>query len=103
LTSLPPAGTSVEFCIRPEDVRLVWPEKTSERSNVLRGQLTAEVERGVDYLLKFRADGQAAAAGEIEIHCSEHLHYLMKLHPGRPVFIALPPDKLHVLAKPESA
>ena len=103
LTSLPPPGTSVEFCIRPEDVRLVWPEKAAERPNVLRGHLTAEVERGVDYLLKFRGDGQAVEAGEIEIHCSEHLHYLMKLHPGKQIFIALPPDKLHVLAKSESA
>jgi ABC-type Fe3+/spermidine/putrescine transport system ATPase subunit len=95
---LPPPGTSVEFCIRPEDVRLVWPEKATERPNVLRGHLTAEVERGVDYLLKFRADGQAVEAGEIEIHCSEHLHYLMKLHPGKQVSIALPPDKLHILS-----
>ncbi len=92
------AGTSIEFCIRPEDVRLVWPEKTAERLNILRGHLTAEVERGVDFLLKFRADGQAVEAGEIEIHCSEHLHYLMKLHPGKQVFIALPPDKLHILS-----
>ncbi|HSD51472.1 MAG TPA: ATP-binding cassette domain-containing protein [Candidatus Methylomirabilis sp.] len=96
LTSLPPGG-SVEFCIRPEDVRLVWPEKAAERPNVLRGHLTAEVERGVDYLLRFRADGRAIEAGEIEIHCSEHLHYLMKLHPGKHVVIALPPDKLHIL------
>jgi hypothetical protein len=98
MTSLPPPGTSVEFCIRPEDVRLVWSEKATERFNVLRGHLTAEVERGVDYLLKFRGDGQAVEAGEIEIHCSEHLHYLMKLHPGKQVFIAFPPDKLHMLS-----
>jgi ABC-type sulfate/molybdate transport systems ATPase subunit len=103
VTSLPPAGASVEFCIRPEGVRLVWPDKAAERSNVLRGHLTAEVERGVDYLLKFRADGRAVEAGEIEIHCSEHLHYLMKLHPGKQVFIALPPDKLHILSSVENA
>ena len=100
LTSLPPVGKPVEFCIRPEDVRLVWPEMVGERPNVLRGHLTAEVERGVDFLLKFRADGQAVEAGEIEIHCSEHLHYLKQLHPGKQVFIALAPDKLHVLAPP---
>ncbi len=98
LTSLPPPGRPVEFCIRPEDVRLVWPEKAAERPNVLRGHLTAEVERGVDYLLKFRGDGQAVEAGEIEIHCSEHLHYLMKLHLGKQVSIAFPPDKLHILS-----
>jgi ABC-type sulfate/molybdate transport systems ATPase subunit len=95
---LPAAGTPVEFCIRPEDVRLVWPEKTAERINVLQGRLTAELERGTDYLLRFCPDGQTSEAGEIEIHCSEHLHYLMKLHPGKQVFIALPPDKLHILS-----
>lgn len=95
---LPAPGAAVEFCIRPEDVRLVWPEKASERPNVLRGRLTGEVERGVDYLLRFRAEGAAAEAGDIEIHCSEHLHYLMDLAPGKPVWIAFPPDKLHVLA-----
>ncbi|MBI4841988.1 MAG: ATP-binding cassette domain-containing protein, partial [candidate division NC10 bacterium] len=94
---LPAPGTVVEFCIRPEDVRLVWPERASERPNVLRGRLTAEVERGVDYLVKFRAEGAAAQAGDIEIHCSEHLHYLMDLAPGKPVWIAFPPNKLHVL------
>lgn len=100
---LPPAGTEVEFCIRPEDVRLVWPEKAAERPNVLHGRLTAEVERGVDYLVKFRAEGAAAEAGDIEIHCSEHLHYLMDLAPGKAVWIAFPPDKLHVLAPVEDA
>ncbi len=100
---LPRPGTRVEFCIRPEDVRLVWPEKAGERPNVLRGHLTAELERGVDYLLRFRAEGSAAAAGDIEIHCSEHLHYLMKLTPGKQVWIALPPDKLHVLAPVEDS
>jgi molybdate transport system ATP-binding protein len=96
--TLPPPGTDVEFCIRPEDVRLVWPERTAERPNVLRGQIIAEVERGTDYLLRFRGDGKASGAGEIVIHCSGHLHYLMKLQPGKPVWISLPPDKLHVLA-----
>jgi molybdate transport system ATP-binding protein len=96
--TLPPPGTEIEFCIRPEDVRLVWSERTAERPNVLHGQITTEVERGTDYLLRFRADGPAARAGEIVIHCSEHLHYLMKLGPGVSVWVSLPPEKLHVLA-----
>ncbi len=96
--SLPPPGTEVEFCIRPEHVRLVWPERTAERPNVLRGRITTEVERGTDYLLRFRSEGPAAGAGEIVINCSEHLHDLMKLQPGKPVWISFPPEKLHVLA-----
>ncbi len=99
--ALPPAGADVEFCIRPEDVRLVWPERAAERPNVVRGRIAAEVQRGTDYLLRFRADGKVAEAGEIVIHCSEHLHYLMKLHPGQQVWVALPPNKLHVLAPAE--
>ncbi len=96
-------GTRMEFCIRSEDVRLVWPERVVDRINILRGHLTTEVKRGVDYLLRFRADGAAAEAGEIEIHCSGHLHFLMKLHPGKLVWIALPPDKLHVLTPADRA
>ncbi|HSB73535.1 MAG TPA: hypothetical protein VLT62_29770 [Candidatus Methylomirabilis sp.] len=43
------------------------------------------------------AEGAAAEAGTIVIHCSEHLHYLMKLAPGAAVWIALPPEKLQLL------
>jgi molybdate transport system ATP-binding protein len=95
--TLPPPGTDVEFCIRPEHVRLVWPERVAERPNALRGRLITEVKRGIDYQLRFRAEGAASGAGEIEIHCSEHLHSLMMLQPGKELWIALPPDKLHVL------
>ena len=101
--TFPPPGTDVEFCIRPEDVRLVWPEKAGEKPNVFRGHVTREVKRGTDYQLWFGAEGSIAQAGDIEIHCSEHLHYLMKLHPGMQIWIALPPDKLHVLARVEGA
>jgi molybdate transport system ATP-binding protein len=99
---LAPPGTTVEFCIRPEDVRVVWPERVAGRSNVLRGRLTSEVKRGVDYLLQFRAEGEAGGAGEIAVQCSEHFHSLMKLQPGMEVWIALPAEKLHILAPPDA-
>ena len=83
-------------------MRVVWPERVAGRSNVLQGRLTSEVKRGVDYLLQFRAEGEAGGAGEITIQCSEHLHSLMKLQPGMEVWIALPAEKLHVLAPPDA-
>ena len=92
------SGSEVEFCIRPEDVRLIWPERVAGKPNALHGHLTSGIERGIDYVLRFRSDGQAAAAGEINIQCSEHVRHLMKLQPGKPVWIFFPPDKLHVLA-----
>ena len=96
--SLPPPGAEVEFCIRPEDVRLVWPERVADKPNALHGYIASGVERGIDYAMRFRAEGGASAAGEIMIQCSEHVRHLMKLHPGKPVWIFFPPDKLHVLA-----
>ena len=66
--------------------------------NILRGHITAETERGTDYLLRFRGDGPVADAGDILIHCSSHVHYLMKLQPGKPVWVTFPPGKLHLLA-----
>ncbi len=100
---LPPPGRPVEFCIRPEDARMVWPERLADKLNLLRGRITSESERGTDYLLRFRAEGQAAAAGEILIQCSSHVHYLMKLYPGKEVWLTLPPGKLHLLSSPEGA
>ncbi len=100
--ALPPPGTRVEFCIRPEDVRLLWPERVAGRSNSLRGRLTSELKRGLDYLVQFRAEGEAGEAGEITIHCSEHVHHLMKLESGMELWVALPADKLHLLAPPDT-
>jgi ABC-type sulfate/molybdate transport systems ATPase subunit len=101
--NLPPPGTAVEFCIRPEDARMVWPERLSDKPYLLRGRITSESERGTDYLLRFRPEGDAAAAGEILIHCSAHVHYLMKIRPGEEVWLTLPPAKLHVLAPLDGA
>lgn len=94
---LPPPGSIVRFCVRPEDVRLVWPDRVAGRVNVVSGRLVREAKRDVDYLLSVRADGGPAEAGDITIHSPEHLHFLMKLQPGMGVWIALPPDRLHVL------
>ena len=91
---LPETGTTVDCCIRPENVRLVWPERIEGRANLLRGTLTSEVKRGIDYLLRFQVD---VGGGEISISCPEHLHFLMKVRPGMEGWVSLPPDQLHVL------
>ena len=92
----------VELCIRPEDIRLVWPEKVSERANVLRGRIVHEVERGLDYVL-FASIGEGGDRGkyDLEIQVSDHLHYLMALKAGKEIFLSLPPDRLHLLVRDE--
>jgi ABC-type sulfate/molybdate transport systems ATPase subunit len=92
---LPADGARLLFCIRPEDVRLVWPERTAGRANLLAGRLTRESHRGVDFLLEFRPDRRPDHV--ITVHCPAHLHALMKLHTGKAVSVAFPPDKLHRL------
>ncbi len=98
-SDLPTPGTIVECCIRPENVRLVWPERVAGRANLLHGRLTSEVKRGIDYLHRFRPDGEAGEAREISISCPEHLHSLMKLRRDMEVWISLPPEHLHVLER----
>jgi molybdate transport system ATP-binding protein len=93
---LPPPGTAVTLCIRPEDVRLVWPERAPGRPNLLHGSLLAEMDRGLDYVLTFRPD---PGGGGLTILCSAHVHRLMKLRANASVDVTLPPDRLHLLAE----
>ena len=95
----PACPGEVEFCIRPEDVRLVWPEKVAERANVLRGRIVHEIERGLDYLLLVSiGEGGDRTKYNLEIQVSDHLHDLMMLQAGKEIFLSLPPERLHLLA-----
>lgn len=92
----------VEFCIRPEDVRLVWPERTERRINLLRGRIVHELGRGLDYLLFVSlVDGGDRGKYDLEIQVRSHLHHLMSLHVGKEVWLSLPSDRLHLLAPDE--
>jgi ABC-type sulfate/molybdate transport systems ATPase subunit len=103
LAGQPPAGPGeVECCIRPEDIRLVWPEKVPERANVLQGRIVHEIERGLDYTLFVSiGEGSDPRKYDLELQVPEHLHHLMALHVEKEVFLSLPPDRLHLLAPDE--
>jgi molybdate transport system ATP-binding protein len=99
---VPSREGAIEFCIRPEDIRLVWPEKVSERPNVMRGRIVREIERGLDHLLHVAIGGDRGPRGyDLEIQVADHLRHLMMLHVGKEVFLSLPPDRLHLLAPDE--
>jgi ABC-type sulfate/molybdate transport systems ATPase subunit len=92
----------VEFCIRPEDVRLVWPERTERRVNLLRGRIVHELGRGLDFLLFVSlTDESDRGKYDLEIQVRSRLHHLMALHVGKEVWLSLPPDRLHLLQPDE--
>ncbi|MDE2060186.1 MAG: ABC transporter ATP-binding protein [candidate division NC10 bacterium] len=92
----------VEFCIRPEDVRLVWPDRAEQRVNLLRGRIVHELGRGLDYLLFVSlVDGSDRGKYDLEVQVRSRLHHLMGLHAGKEVWLSLPPDRLHLLAPDE--
>ena len=98
----PMAPEEVEFCIRPEDVRLVWPDRVEQRVNLLRGRIVHEFGRGLDYLLFVSlTDGGDRGKYDLGIQVRSHLHHLMKLQVGKEVWLSLPPDRLHLLAHDE--
>lgn len=98
----PTTPGEVEFCIRPEDVRLVWPERAERRDNLLRGRIVHELGRGLDYLLFVSlVDGSDHGKYDLEIQVRSRLHHLMTLHVGKEVWLSLPPDRLHMLQPDE--
>jgi len=99
---VPVGPGEVELCIRPEDIRLVWPEKAAARANVLRGRIVRELGRGLDYVLYVGiGDGNDPKKYDLEIQVPDHLHHLMALHVGKEIFLSLPLDRLHLLAPDE--
>jgi ABC-type sulfate/molybdate transport systems ATPase subunit len=99
---LPAGPGEIECCIRPEDIRLVWPEKVPERANVLHGRIVHEIERGLDYTLFVSiGEGGDPRKYDLELQVPEHLHHLMALYVGKEVFLSLPPDRLHLLVPDE--
>ncbi|MBZ0160335.1 ABC transporter ATP-binding protein [Candidatus Methylomirabilis sp.] len=98
----PTTPGEVEFCIRPEDVRLVWPDRAERRDNLLRGQIVHELGRGLDYLLFVSlVDGSDRGKYDLEIQVRSRLYHLMTLHVGKEIWLSLPPDRLHLLAPDE--
>jgi len=92
----------VEYCIRPEDIRLVWPNRAEPRVNLLRGRIVHELGRGLDYLLFVSLiDGDEWGKYDLEVQVRSRLHDLMALYVGKEVWLSLPPDRLHLLS-PES-
>ncbi len=98
----PDRAGEAELCIRPEDIRLVWPEKAAERANVLRGRIVHEIERGLDYVLFVKiGEGSDPKKYDLELRVEEHPRHHMMLHVGKEIYLSLPPDRLHLLAPDE--
>ncbi|MCL5962133.1 MAG: ABC transporter ATP-binding protein [Chloroflexi bacterium] len=74
-------GERVEFCIRPEHIMLLRPDRQSEKAvkeNQLSGTIVREIGRGESYLLLFKADGLPADQ-DYHLHIEVPAHVFQKL------------------------
>ncbi|MBI3989771.1 MAG: ATP-binding cassette domain-containing protein [candidate division NC10 bacterium] len=93
-------GQEVEFCIRPEHVRLVWPERAAERENLLQGWIVQAINRGLNRTLFFKMDGWEGREYDLEIHVADYIYRLMGLEEGKRALIYLPLEFINVFPPP---
>ena len=91
-------GDEVLLAIRPEHIRVVRPERSDQKDNVLEAVLVAEFFTGLQHQLYLRVEGwdrkrQFHLRGSIP----DHPYRTMALEVDQPVLLSLPPDRIQVL------
>ncbi len=89
-------GQEVEFCVRPEHVRLVWPERAARRENLLQGWIVQAINRGLNRTLFFKVDGWEGQEYDLEIHVADYIYRLMGLEEGKRALVYLPLEFINV-------
>ena len=97
-------GDAVEFCIRPEDVMIVRPDKTltaAMRENFLPGCLTAADRRGAMYQLEVKVGEAPQLNGDFDftIRIPAHAYERLGLEVGKELSITLKKQAIHLIPK----
>jgi len=96
-------GDQVSFCIRPEEVMVVRPDRPrgdSVKENLLSGSVVREITRGATYTIFFRADALPEADYHLEILLPSHAYERLGLASARRSTVSLKKTAIHVLPKP---
>ncbi len=99
----PTVGQRVTFCIRPEEVMIVRPDRPLRpglRENVLDGRLVREIDRGATHTLFFKADELSGRDYDLEILLPHHARQRLGMTVGQAMAVSLKRRAIHVI--PES-
>ncbi|MCL4458518.1 MAG: ATP-binding cassette domain-containing protein [Chloroflexi bacterium] len=97
-------GEQVEFCIRPEEVMLIRPdrpERSAIKENQLEGRIVEEVPHSSSYTLLFALgeDPPLSSDYDLEIELPSHAYQRLGLRPGKRVTVSLKKSAIHVMGK----
>ncbi len=94
-------GRKVTFCIRPEAVMIVRPDRPLReniKENLIRGRIVSEIPRGVNYTLFFKATTvETGRDYDFEILIPIHAYERLNLHRGKDVIVSLKKSALHII------
>lgn len=98
------AGDEVEFCIRPENVMVIRPDKelgAGLKENLFRGQITTVDHRGDSCLLQFKIEGSEPQRRQFDfiIKLPAHAFQKLELHKYPSVTISLKKQGIHVFKR----
>ncbi len=96
-------GEQVEFCIRPEDIMIVRPDRELSarvESNVFAGRIVTVSRRGATYQLELLLDsGDATDRYDLTIRVPAHAYQRLGLSLGCPIKVSLKKSAIHLLTK----
>ncbi|MFQ6058502.1 MAG: ABC transporter ATP-binding protein [Anaerolineae bacterium] len=94
-------GEGVTFCIRPEEVMILRPDrplKQAVKHNLLRGHIVSHIPRGATYELFFKAHNLTSERDyDLEIQVPNHVYQRLGLAVGAEVTVSLKKSAIHVL------
>jgi len=95
------AGQQVAFCIRPEEVMIVRPDRPLRpglRENIVEGQLVRQIDRGATHTLFFKVEGVSRRDYDLEILLPHHAWQRLGVAVGQGATLSLKRRAVHVLA-----
>ncbi len=94
-------GSEVTFCIRPEDVMIVRPDRPLRegvKENLLPGVIVGEIPRGDHYSLFFKIRSvETGKDYDLEISIPWHAYVRLGLGVGKEVVVSLKKSALHII------
>jgi len=97
-------GERVTFCIRPEEVMIMRPDRPLRpglEENLIEGQFVRIIDRGMTYTLFFKADGVSQRDYDLEILLPHHAWQRLGMAVGQRATVSLKRRAVHVLAAEE--